>query len=268
MTTGNPQLPVFVCLKWGAGYPALYTNILYRALMREMSVPFRFVCLTDDATGLDDGIEALPIPEFALPREFWHRGMWPKLSVFKTGLFAPGTVVMMVDVDVVILRDLAPMVARVREKGGLHIIRDWPDLLDRWFRKSRREMRMSNSSVVGFIAGEQDHIFEKFRGAGRQELLNDWNDQNFIHRHAIDRRDWPEGWVLSFKKSLAWHFPLSVVLPVPRPKDAFIVAFHGKPDPEDLAGPPFRRWGPLEQAGFFPVKWVKSYWDGLKDRPA
>lgn len=252
--------PVFVCLKWGKGYPTIYTNTLYRALTDMMSIPFRFHCITDDPQGLDEGIETSAIPEFALERKLWTNGMFPKLSVFRAGLFEPGTPVMMVDVDVVVLQDLAPMVDHVIREGGLHIIADWPDTLERWFPRWIHVERLSNSSVVGFIAGEQDHLFEDFKDQDGQIIKAERNDQEFIHRHCHNRKFWPEGWVLSFKKSLAWHFPVNLVRPIARPT-GYIVAFHGTPDPEALAQGPFKRWGSPEKFGYFPVKWVKKYWD-------
>ena len=84
-------LPVIVCLKWGKGYPSQDTNTLFRALSDLMQQPFRFACLTDDPSGLDDEIEAIPLPPFALDRAQWNNGMWPKLAVFNPALFALGS---------------------------------------------------------------------------------------------------------------------------------------------------------------------------------
>lgn len=252
--------PVFACLKWGAGYPARDTNTLYRALGELMSVPFRFACITDDPTGLAPGIETLPLPAFALPHAHWVPGMWPKLSVFQPGIFEPGTPVMLMDVDVVVIRDLAPMLARVQQVGGLHIIHDWHDTHERWFPRWFPRVRTSNSSVVGFIAGQQDAIWDAFhRCEDPADLRPSINDQDFIHHHAAQRHYWPDGDVLSFKKSLAWHVPVNFLRPVPYPAEAFVVAFHGVPNPEDVAGPRWRRWGSNEKFGYFPVAWVKAY---------
>ena len=44
-----------LCLKWGDRYPAFYVNRLYAAVKRNLRRPFRFVCVTDDPTGLADG---------------------------------------------------------------------------------------------------------------------------------------------------------------------------------------------------------------------
>lgn len=253
-------LPVFLCFKWGKGYPCKYTNILFRALSERMSTPFRFVCMTDDPSGLADGIAHIPFPAFALERDKWANGMWPKLCAFAPDLFDHGTPVIMLDVDVVVLRDLTPLFARITDKQGLHIIREIPDTLPRLFPRIFGKPLWSNSSVVGFTAGTQDHLFAMFQAKRYADLSPIGNDQNFIHHHAKDRRHWPIGWMLSFKKDLAFHVPVNFFRPIREPKNSYIVIFHGTPNPEDMAGPPFKRWGSPEKFGYFPVKWIKSYW--------
>lgn len=54
---------VVLSMKWGKLYPASYVNVLYNACRRNITGDFRFVCLTDDATGLGPEIEACPIPD-------------------------------------------------------------------------------------------------------------------------------------------------------------------------------------------------------------
>ncbi|MDP5086808.1 MAG: hypothetical protein NWQ23_15425 [Yoonia sp.] len=251
--------PVFLCFKWGKGYPCRYTNILFRALTDTMKSPFRFVCMTDDAEGLAEGIETRPFPHFALDRSDWAKGMWPKLSAFAPGLFPAGTPVVMMDVDVVVLRDLTPLFDHLRAQGGLHIIREIPDTLPRWFPKVFGKPLWSNSSVVGFLAGTQDHLFEEFQDKTYADLRSIGNDQNFIHHKAKDRHSWPIGWMQSFKKDLAFHFPVGLVRPIRRP-DAYVVIFHGIPNPEDMTQRAFKRWGSPEKFGYFPVRWIKDYW--------
>jgi hypothetical protein len=252
-------LPVFLCFKWGKGYPCKYTNILYRALSDLMATPFRMICLTDDPEGLADGIETAPIPPFAMDRADWVRGMWPKLTAFAPGIVADGTPVLMIDVDVVVLRDLTPLFDRIRAHPGLHIIQEIPDTLPRLFPPVFGRPLGSNSSVVGFIAGSQPQLYTETRDRSYAELAAIGNDQNYIHQYAAGRQHWPLGWMLSFKKSLAYHFPVGLVRPIPRP-DGFIVIFHGVPNPEDMTKGPFTRWGSAEKFGYFPVRWIKDYW--------
>lgn len=257
---GDAQTPVFLCFKWGKGYPYKYTNILFRALTDMMQTPFRFVCMTDDAEGLAKGIEVIPFPDIRMPPEDWKRGMWAKLCAFAPNIFTPGTPVIMVDVDVVVLRDLTPLFDKLRAEKGLHIMQGIPDTLPRIFPALFGKPLLSNSSVVGFIAGTQDHLFEMFHDKLLEDLRDMGNDQNFIHHHAKNRHNWPRGWILSFKKSLAYHFPINLVRPIPRPDDSYVVIFHGTPNPEDMTQRPFKRWGTAEKFGFFPVKWIKDYW--------
>ena len=55
-----------LCMKWGSAYSADYVNILHRASRAHMERGFRFICLTDDPIGLDDGIEVFPVPDMGL----------------------------------------------------------------------------------------------------------------------------------------------------------------------------------------------------------
>ncbi|MEJ6397254.1 hypothetical protein [Yoonia sp. 208BN28-4] len=253
------NVPVFVCFKWGKGYPCKYTNILFRALTDLMAGPFRLICLTDDPDGLAEGIETQPIPPFKMDRGDWHKGMWPKLAAFAPGIVPDGTAVVMLDVDVVVLRDLTPLFDIIRKQGGLHIMQEVPDTLPRLFPKRFGKPLLSNSSIVGFVAGEQTHLYTGFADKTYDEVKSLRNDQNYIHHHAHDRNHWPLGWMLSFKKSLAYHFPVGLVRPIPRP-DGYVVIFHGVPNPEDMTKGPFTRWGSKEKFGYFPVRWIKDYW--------
>jgi hypothetical protein len=256
----NDPTPVIVCFKWGSGYPCKYTNILFRALTDLMKSPFRFVCLTDDPTGLVDGIETLPIPPFKMAQSDWHKGMWPKLTVFAPGLFEDGTPVIMMDVDVVVIQDLTPLFDHIRTTPGLHIMQQVPDTLPRIFPKMFGKPLVSNSSVVGFIAGSQPDLYTSSYDKTYDQLQPVGNDQNYIHQNAHDRKHWPLGWMLSFKKSLTYHFPVNLVRPIARPNESYIVIFHGIPNPEDMTKGPFQRWGTVEKFGYFPVKWIKDDW--------
>ena len=263
------KTPVILCFKWGKGYPATYTNILYRAVQDMHPDPVRFVCMTDDPAPLDPGIETIPFPAIAMPQADWSKGMWAKLCAFAPGLFPDGTPVLMLDVDIVLLDDLRPFVDTIRTKPGLHISRDFPDTLPRLFPKWFGKPLQSNSSVVGFLAGTQTHLFEDFKDKTLADLRSTRNDQNYIHSAATDRHHWPDNWVLSFKRSCVYHFPVNLIRGVPKPQGR-IVIFHGTPNPQDLIGPGFKRWGTNEKFGFFPVKWVQAYWHkyGGPRRPA
>jgi hypothetical protein len=258
--------PVIVCLKWGTRYPCGYVNRLARAVAGHLTMPHRFVCLTDETDGLAEGVEALPIPPFPLDRSLWGRGIWPKLTLFTPGLFPDGTKVLFLDLDLMVTGDLSPFLGAIRP-GTLHIIREWNPALLKLLPVPWRPDRGGNSSVVGFVAGEQAHVLEKFcedPDAARSAFRN---DQEFITAHAAGRQYWPDDWCASFKRHCVWYFPWNMILRHPkRPDWARVIVFHGKPDPTDLIGDDSRlRWGGPRKFGYGPVTWVREYWDRYGD---
>jgi len=55
-----------VCVKWGNWchpYGADYVNALAESIRRHLTLPHRFLCFTDDASGLDPCIETQPLPQ-------------------------------------------------------------------------------------------------------------------------------------------------------------------------------------------------------------
>ena len=75
--TSNPVL--VMCMKWGKAYGPEYVNRLRNGVARHLSYPHRFICFTDDAEGIDPGIEVFPLPSLGLPPE--HKDLrWRKLA--------------------------------------------------------------------------------------------------------------------------------------------------------------------------------------------
>lgn len=64
----------FVCWKWratqdnGRDFRSEHVNVLHASVARHYDRPHRFICITDDAAGLDPRIEAVPMP----PQRFEH----------------------------------------------------------------------------------------------------------------------------------------------------------------------------------------------------
>ena len=50
-----------LCIKWGNKFSAGYVNKLYSMVKRHLSLSHRFVCLTEDTTGLNSEIETKPL---------------------------------------------------------------------------------------------------------------------------------------------------------------------------------------------------------------
>lgn len=134
----------FVCFKWKGKDPKRvflpeYVNALYRALADNYDKPFRFVCITDDPTGLI--VESMPLPDMVdIPSP--HGDMFPscyrRLWLFsaEAAKVLPGQVAC-IDVDAVICGNVTqlfdrdedcvmwhePSSKRFKYSGGLWMIR-------------------------------------------------------------------------------------------------------------------------------------------------
>ena len=85
----RPSMATILCMKWGTKYGPEYVNRLHSMVRRHLTIPHRFVCLTDNRTGLNEGIETFSIPSLELPAGAPERG-WTKLVSFSPALTAPG----------------------------------------------------------------------------------------------------------------------------------------------------------------------------------
>lgn len=227
-----------VCLKWGDKYPAEYVNRLYRMVKNNCHRPFEFHCLTENATGLDTGVNVL-----ALELESGLKGWWYKLQLFKPDFYGLTGQVMFLDLDVVITQNITPLF-------DFH-----PD--DFVIIKDLQAGKVYNSSVFKFNLGSQTQVWHKFIEDKNAIMARMHGDQDWVSEVIDNAVLWPEGWVVSFKKEcdakgarsfghlgkLLRRFGLlqatGQAMP---PSQAKIVYFHGKPDPDDVAYGPSGMW--------------------------
>lgn len=87
-------------------YTAEHVNILSRMVDRHLDMPHRFICVTDDATGLDKDIEVVPL---------WDKGKSLGGCYNRLYAFSPdmrevlGPRFVMIDLDCVITGDITPL---------------------------------------------------------------------------------------------------------------------------------------------------------------
>ena len=55
------------CMKWGDKYGPEYVNRLYNMVERNTTLPFKFICFTDNADGLLPEVSVRPLPDMPLP---------------------------------------------------------------------------------------------------------------------------------------------------------------------------------------------------------
>ena len=250
------------CVKWGARFGPDYVNVLRAAVAERLALPHRFVCLTNQPEGIGPGVETRPVPEFGVPEVEWtKRGCWPKVALFAPGVFEDDEVVLYLDLDVLVVGDLAPFPRLLDGASAFYSLREWNPPLLRLLPIGMRPDRGSQGSVYVWRAGEQRHVFADFTSRVAEVRASFWSDRFYLPKVAANHRYLPYDWCLSFKNHCLAPWPLNLVRPEARlPAGARIIVFHGKPRPIDVMGPDGLRWGSKRRSGDRPVPWVRDYW--------
>ena len=237
-----------ICMKWGTRYPAYHVNRLYTGVKRNMTRPFRFICFTEDPSGLVPGIEALPLPQIDLPEPFtWTP--WRKLSVWQSPLAGLEGDVLFLDVDLLVTGPLDEMFDYA--PGKYCVIENW----------TQPGQRIGNTSVFRFRAGAHTEVYDRF-AADPQAVLGEHRiEQQYISTLIPEQTFWPRAWCQSFKHTIVPKFPMNWLKAPELPQDAKMVVFTGRPDIDEAA---VGRWPAPWYKKFYkhtqPAPWISAHW--------
>ena len=155
-----------VCWLWsGTGlgdrpYKPSHVNTLRRAVARQMSLPHRFVCVADSSHGFDTAVEVVITPpearaigELRTPEGGRFPSCYRRLWNFSEGAKALGDRLMCIDVDVVPVRDWAPLFDQTDEFVGWRPYRDWG-----------HKLRFGGGTYL-LRAGGRPEVWSRFKGA-------------------------------------------------------------------------------------------------------
>lgn len=245
-------MQTIVCMKWGTRYGADYVNRLWSMIRRNTRNPTRLLCYTDDARGVDPGVTCLPALEIKLPEHLrWLP--WRKIALWRPELpgLDPGEPALFVDLDIVITGGLDDFFT-YEPDAPFCVIRNWTQV----------EKNIGNTTCFRFKVGAAPKIFTDMEA----DPVGIWqryrNEQRYISGEIeIPMTFWPEPWCVSFKHGLMPRWPLNFLL-VPRlPPDARLVAFTGKPDPDEARD---GRWpAPWYKKTYKHVRrtsWIAEHW--------
>lgn len=238
-----------ICIKWGTRYGVDYVNRLASMIRRNTRRPTRIVCFTDNAEGIDPGVETAPLPPINIPQRVQWLG-WRKISLWQSPLLDLEGDVLFLDLDVVITGSLDEFFDF--EPGRFCVAKNW----------SEPELRVGNTSVYRFPVGRMMYIFDEFNRDGERFLARYRNSQKYISGEAQDMVFWPSQWCVSFKHSLLPPWPLNFVLTPKLPLDTKVVAFTGKPDPDEARDgrwPEARAWKRLYKH-VRATPWIAEHW--------
>jgi hypothetical protein len=246
-----------ICMKWGTRYGPDYVNRLYSMVMRNTRRPTRFICFTDDGAGVVPGVEIQPLPQMDLPEKVFVRKKWVdvrnlpwrKIGLWRKDLAGLSGEVLYLDLDVVITGPLDDFFDY--QPGHYCVARNW----------TQPNARIGNTSVYRFPAGAHDYLYERLKADGARIIATYGNSQTFISREIKDMEFWPDEWCYSFKHSLVPAWPLNFLLTPRLPGTARVVAFTGKPDPDEaLEG----NWPATGIKRLYkhvrPTPWIGEHW--------
>jgi len=235
-----------VCMKWGNKYGPDYVNKLYDMVSKNLTKNFRFICFTDNKSGIKNNVEILPLPFIEMPKNKPERG-WRKLSILQKNISGLDGISLFLDLDVVLVENIDPLFDL---KGEFFIA----------FDKRKRHSSIGNSSVFRFEAGEHDDIFQNFNQNSLKILQEYRNEQAYLSEMIKNKgifQYWPKAWCPSFKYHCVPQFPLNFFSAPKIPKGAKVILFHGLPEPNDAAEGRSGKWYRYIRKS----PWVTKHWE-------
>jgi hypothetical protein len=236
-------LLTFVTFKWhpAPGYRSSYgpaqVNTLRRMVARHYAAPHRFVCVTDDAAGLDDDVTAVPLwDDYAnLPNPSFRGGpsCFRRLKLFSRDIGAVlGDRIVHMDLDIVITGDLRPLLDRPEPFVA------WRNPNPKW---------PLNGSFFMLTAGAHPEVWEDFDPDLSPAIADAagcrGSDQGWMS-FVLGRQQptWgPEHGVWSWQDEIARRGRIGRA-PFKLPAGARVVVFHGPLDPWHPSAPRMAPW--------------------------
>ncbi len=244
-------MQTIICMKWGSRYSSNYVNRLYRSIIKHTRKPTRLICFTDDKSDINENIICNDLPYINLPNAISYTP-WRKLSVWQYPLHNFRDDILFLDLDLVITGNLDRFFDF--KPGKYCVIENWTQI----------GQGIGNTSCFKFPSGKYDFIYKKFQ----KDPVNIWKkfhiEQAYLSYEINDQVFWPSEWCKSFKHNLLPKWPFRIWKPACLPERTSIVAFTGKPDPDDV----IRGVWPVKKSQFYKKiykqlktpKWVVDNW--------
>ncbi len=235
-------MQTIISMKWGTRYGPQYVNRLASMVRRQTSRPTRLLCFTDDASGIEGGVDIHPLPAAKIPPPHDVDG-WRKISIWRTPLTDLSGDVLFLDLDLVITGSLDDFFDY--HPGRYCVIENW----------TQKGQHIGNTSVFRFPVGKYPHVHDDFFADPAATIKAHGIEQKYISAAIPDQIFWPEAWCLSFKHTLVPRWPMNFLRRPPLPANARIIAFTGKPDPDEAA------------IGHWPAPWHKKIYKHIRPAP-
>lgn len=245
-----------VCMKWGDRYGPHWVNRLYGMVMRNTTWNVRFVCFTDQTSGIRPEVECQALPEVTFDKKLGK--YWPKLGLMSENLGGLSGMTLFLDLDVVIIDSIDHFLT---VPGRFCIIKEWKD----------PHLGYGNSSIVRFFIGQEKYVLDRFYETPPEEIISryDSKEQNFLTKAVDDVTFWPEEWVVPFSLACLPRNRIVRFFATPRkPKTGKIIVFYGSITPDSALKGEHQRnkrvgnglnFRPTRRR-FGPAHWIGEYW--------
>ena len=210
-----------ICMKWGSRYGPEFVNRLYSAIKRHTKKRTKLYCFTDDKKGINNNIICKPLPKIKLPDQISF-SPWRKISVWQYPLYNLKGDVLFLDLDLVITGNLDRFFDY--KPGYYCVIENWTQI----------GQNIGNTSCFRIPIGKYKSIFDKFEKNSVKYWKEFHIEQIYLSNQIKDQVFWPIDWCKSFKHNLLPRWPFRIWKPATLPSNTSIVAFTGKPDPDDV----------------------------------
>lgn len=198
------MLTVACVLRTGGDYTPYHVEALSSQIWDHLSIPHRFVCLTDIPSRMPKGVEGIRLPNN------WQ-GWWSKICLFKE--LKEQTLYF--DLDTMIIKSIDFMA----ENKGFTVLKNfWPQ----------------NTGQIGsgLMAWDSDlsFIYDEFKKSPQKfideyKVKGKWGDQGFIAGNSPVKYDmWQDKYP---GKIVSWKLQCQAGVP----EEASIICFHGQPRP-------------------------------------
>lgn len=250
-----------ICVKWGTGYGPEYVDRLYAMVRRHTTGPLRFVCLTDDPTGIRPEVECAELPELGCEHPVRTHGKWRKVVLWSRDLAGLSGPVLFIDLDSVIVGSLDGYFSH-GSPDDVILARNW----------AKPMSGLGQTSVFRFPVGRFPQMLENFR-ADPQGIADRFRyEQHYVTRSIPGGiKFWPEAWTRHFRLHCLPPFPLRYFMTARLPASARIVTFPGGPNPHDVQAGRWNGRAPAHRgrwqhilAAFGPDRVDDSRWEHIK----
>lgn len=217
----NSEVMITCVLRTGGVYDHNYVNALANAVKRNVDVPHKFVCLTNDSTGFNSNVDDI------IPLKHDFKKWWCKIELFRPDIFTDKQIFFL-DLDTVIIDNINQIVSKPFDFCGL---RDFYKLIT------------LGSGLMSWQHNKYHYVYERFVRNSTYIINNTpEGDQRWINDNIKSMQYFQDVFgcnIISYKKDCLKNKVFKM------PNNAKIVCFHGVPKPHQIEYPQIKdHWLP------------------------